>query len=439
MFIELVKDALGQKPGYRFDTDDALANSLIEKGVAKRCEADPLAPAIAKSLETLVDGMNRALDAKVDSFLKEFATTLTKSRKNAVPAIFGNGNGDPKKTFGRFLIAVRTGDAKTLEEMGSHRVEWSDGVKAAMNTNTGTQGGYAVPTEFYGRLMAIAAEKGIVRKRATIIPMKARTIEVPSLDHTTAPTAGDSAFLGGLVARWTEEGNSLNQTEPQLKQVPLTNHELSGYSKLSNSFMDDEAVGLEQFLYKLMGDAIAWHEDYAFLRGDGVGKPLGPVNWTGLISVTRSAASAFAVADAAGMLARFLPGWDRASTCWAVHPTVLAKLFQMSESGTGSDLMIVDRGSDAPTMSLLGIPVEVTEKLPGLNTAGDILLGNWSHYLLGDRGQVEIAYSEHAGFTTNQTFWRFVTRVGGQPWLRDKVTLADASNSLSSFVTLAAG
>src|SRR3712207_9265777 len=62
---------------------------------------------------------------------------------------------------------------------------------------------------------------------------------------------------------------------------------------------------------------------------------------------------------------------------------------------------------------------------------GDVLLLDLQHYLLGDRQQIEIAFSEHVAFLNNQGVWRFVSRVDGQPWLRDKVTLADASTTLS--------
>ena len=65
-------------------------------------------------------------------------------------------------------------------------------------------------------------------------------------------------------------------------------------------------------------------------------------------------------------------------------------------------------------------------------------LSDFQHYLIGDRQQVEIAFSEHVAFLTNQSVWRFVSRVGGMPWLRDKVTLADASSTLSPFVSVAA-
>jgi HK97 family phage major capsid protein len=87
---------------------------------------------------------------------------------------------------------------------------------------------------------------------------------------------------------------------------------------------------------------------------------------------------------------------------------------------------------------LAGLPLFVTEKLPALGTAGDIMLCDWSQYLIGDRQQLEVAFSEHVAFLNNQTVWRFVNRVGGMPWLKDKVTLQDATSTLSPFVGLAA-
>jgi HK97 family phage major capsid protein len=143
------------------------------------------------------------------------------------------------------------------------------------------------------------------------------------------------------------------------------------------------------------------------------------------------------LADAANMLARLLPGYDPRSTVWAIHPTVLPKLMTMSS--TAGNVVWIDNARERPQMALFGIPVAVTEKLPALNTLGDVLLLDLRHYLVGDRQQIEIAYSEHVAFLNNQGVWRFVARVDGQPWMRDKVTLADASNTLSPFVGLAAG
>jgi HK97 family phage major capsid protein len=348
--------------------------------------------------------------------LADFAKSQQLSRKNAAQLIFGHDQADPKgKSFGDWLVCVRKNDWRTLER--KYQSFPSDG-KSALNTSVGTQGGYLVPTEFTDKLLQTASEKSVVRPRATLIPMASRAVQVPCLDSTTVPASSDSAFLGGIVARWTEESVTFNETEPIFRQVELVAHELSGYSRVSNSLLEDSAIGLEQLLITLFGRAIAWHEDHAFLRGDGVGKPLGILNSNALISVARSAASAFALEDAATMLARLMPGWAPSSTVWAMHPTVAGELFQMV---------------------LFGITVVITEKLPALNTLGDVLLLDLHHYLIGDRREVEIAFSEHVAFTSNQGAWRFVARVDGQPWLRSPITLNDGSSTLSPFVGLAAG
>jgi HK97 family phage major capsid protein len=440
MFLQLLRDFLGHRVGERLEVPDADAQALIQSGIATAVTDDPLGPLIQASLDRALAGLSGQVQSSVDSLLGDYASAASRSRKNAIPAIFGPGNsGDLKHTFGRFLLAVRHNDRKTLDEMGSRFIEW-DTVeqKATMSTQGGTTGGYLVPTEFHDRLMQLVAERSVVRPRATVIPMAGREMEIPAIDVTTPPTAGDTAMLGGVIARWTEEGAPLTQSEPALKQIKLTNYELSGYSKVSNSLLADaQAVGLDALLMQLFSRTIAWYEDYAFLRGNGVGKPLGILEWPGLVAVTRSGASAVALNDIAAMYARLLPAATDRNLVWAVHPTVLVKLLTMSQGD--NVLMLGNDVRNQPRWRILGHEVVVSEKLPTLNTEGDILLMDLSHYLIGDRQQIEIAYSEHVAFLSNQSVWRFVSRVAGQPWLRDKVTLADASSTLSPFVALADG
>ena len=83
----------------------------------------------------------------------------------------------------------------------------------------------------------------MVRPRATVIPMTSRSLQVPYLDVTNTPNAGDTAFFGGLVGRWTEEASTLNETEPTFRQLELVAHELSGYSLMSNALLADNAIG----------------------------------------------------------------------------------------------------------------------------------------------------------------------------------------------------
>jgi len=440
MFIELIENYLGQPKGERIDVSEADAKTLIESGKAKALSGNPIQDIITQNFEKSFNSMTEVFNKTLDNALQQFASDQSKSRKNATPAIFGeNGNGDTKKNFGDWLLCVRRNDQKRLSETyNSHFSSWEgENEKVAMSGDSGATGGYTVPAEFVPRLLQLASENAVVRPRATTIPMSSRSVHIPTLDVTTAQSAGDTAMFGGLVARWTEEAATITETEPSFKQIELVAHELSGYSKISNALLADNAVGLESLLMSLFGRAIGWHEDYAFLRGNGVGKPQGALNAGALISVTRSAANAFDLEDAAGMIGRLLPGWDPMHTVWAIHPTVLVKLFQMNDAE--GNIIFIDNARDRPQMVLFGIPVAVTEKLPALNTLGDVLLMDLQHYVVGDRQQIEIAFSEHVAFLNNQGTWRFVSRVDGQPWVRSAITLSDASSTLSPFVGLAAG
>lgn len=439
MWVKLKAVWKGKPVGELIDVAEDDAGLLAKAGIAEAASGDPTAQlvqdAIAKSISAITGQMTTAFD----TVMKDFAKAMTLSQKGAAAKIFGeNGPGDPKKSFGAFLLAVAKRDTKALDEMGSKYQDWSGAESKDLNSQTGTAGGFTVPVHFMPKLMMLSAEGSIVEKRATIIPMTSKVTEIPCLNQTTAPTAGETAFFGGVQANWTEEAAALGQEEPNFKQTRIEAYELSGFSYLSNTLLADNAVGLEAVLVQLFGGAVGWHKDRAFFRGTGAGQPLGILNWAGLKSVARSAASAFALADSAKMYAGLLRTAN-SGYYWAAHPTIIEKLLQMTAGNTGSNLIYLDNARETPQYVLHGYPVEITEKLPALNTPGDILLCNGPQYVIGDRQGLEIAYSEHFRFTNNQGTWRFVTRVGGRPWMDNLITLSDASSTLSPFVALSAG
>jgi HK97 family phage major capsid protein len=169
MFVQLKKPFQGQTPGARIDVAESDGKTLIDAGIAEAVQGDPLAPLLQKSMEGMLASLTDTLNQTIDAALKQFAAAQTKSRKNAVPAIFGDGgSGDTKKTFGQFLLAVRHKNAALLEEMGSRFCEWEGPTqKTAMSTQTGTTGGYLVPTEFYAKLMSLVTEMSVVRPIAS--------------------------------------------------------------------------------------------------------------------------------------------------------------------------------------------------------------------------------------------------------------------------------
>src|SRR5262249_30901902 len=142
--------------------------------------------------------------------------------------------------------------------------------------------------------------------------------------------------------------------EPQFKMMELKAHELSGYAVSSNVLLQDAAFGLERYLMKLFGTAIGWFEEYAFLQGNGVGKPLGVLNSPALLSFTRASGNQVQYTDVAKMLSRLLPASQKRAI-WACSPYVLYQLVQL-EDAAGRIVWVPNNGGaqDSPPGTLFG-------------------------------------------------------------------------------------
>jgi len=422
---------------------DELKKQYAAKVAEAKAAADAKSYTQADSLLNEVDVLKKQIDEKeaeqraetdlVSRVLKRFEDEP--ALRNAGYVSTSGGMSDKKAvSFADFLLAIRRDDKKRLHEIYHSRSADDEPDGKALGEQSGTAGGYLVPQQFTAELYQIAAEDSIVRPRAFPYPMTARTAVLPMLDQTTAPTAGNTAFYGGLIAGWLEEAAAVTEREPKFRQMSLTAWKLGGYTKVSAELREDSAIALEALLRRLFGGAIGWYEDFAFLRGNGVGKPLGVETAPATISVTRLAAGAdFELADVRGMMKRLVPSSHKKAV-WVVHPFIIDSLLQLSTTNTVV-AWAPDVTKGAPA-TLYGLPVLFSEKMAASGTAFDVLLADWSYYVIGDRKMLEIAFSEHAFFTNDQVAWRFTHRVDGQPWLNAAITLADGTNTVSPFVSL---
>ncbi len=336
------------------------------------------------------------------------------------------------KSFGDFCVAVMRGDTKRLSQVYKS-------TKAELAETSGETGGYLVPTEHSREIMRVATENAFVRPRARIIPMTSRDFDMPALDYS-GTDAGEPHSLGGVVMNWTEEGGAKTETEPTFDNIALKYHELSGYTVASNMLRQD-APGLEALLTQLFGTAIGWFEDWAFLNGSGSGQPLGVFN-AGCLLAEVAASSTFVLSDAAAMLEMFMSSTPSAGV-WVMHPKVLHLLIAMADgSGAANNLIWQPNARESVPATLFGKPIIFSEKMPVLPpgtsaaTKGGVLLADFSYYLIGDRKQIAIDFSEHYKFIENKGTWRVCEYVDGQPWMKSYRTLADGSTQVSPFVTL---
>jgi HK97 family phage major capsid protein len=327
------------------------------------------------------------------------------------------------------------GEAPT-EVKHTGKTEWEQ--KVTMQGGVGAYGGFLIPTEFLAQLQAVTPADNPWRARATVIPMRRRQINIPVLDQTTT-TAGIAHWFGGIQAYWTEEGGTKSQADAKFRQIELVAHKLICYTRTTDELLDDSAIGLDAFLRGPLGfaGAIRWYEEYAFLRGTGAGQPLGVINAGATIAVTPTTSPpipANIYTDLVSMVESFLPG---ANGVWFINQRHMSDLWLMNGPAGNASYVWGNAQAGMPP-NLLGYPFIFTEKLPPPGTAGSILLADPRYYLIGDRQATTIDSTNIERFRYDETSWRAVHRVDGQPWLSTPLTLEDGVTTVSPFVVLGA-
>ena len=373
----------------------------------------------------LLDAMNERLSGAINEAVKRL------EEKAAVGWVTPDGGTKDAelKSFSDYLVAIRRNDAKRLETVY--------GVKA-LNEQDGSEGGYLVPPEFRNTLLEAADAASFLgalgARGPQRIPMTARTLTFPALDQTITPATGSSAMTAGVTSYWTGEGANITPTEPTFANVTLNAHKLAAYTKASMELTADSATGIQVLLSRLFGMEIAKRREHAFLRGDGVGKPLGILSAPAALSVTRgTGAAVYETADITGMVSKLLPV-SKGRAVWVCHPQTPPGLSTL-DFGQGTVTFSTITGGQSGT--LYGLPVYESEFMSAPGTAFDLALIDWTYYLHGDRQQLTIAASEHVNFISDEMTWKVTTRMDGQPWLKNNIKLSDGANTtVSPFVYL---
>lgn len=356
-----------------------------------------------------------------------------------IPTSFGSSGGSvasqlfgtPTETrgfssFGDFLECVDGGRYDTR-------------LVASNKTGVDSEGGFLVPQVFANAFIDAVVENTVLASRVRRFPMTSDTLHISGFDGNDH----SSTLFGGIMAAWEEELGTLTEQAPTTRRVSFNARKLAVLTQASNELVSD-ASAYERMLGNALVQATAWKLDYALLRGTGAGQPLGCVNSDSKIEVAKESSQTpdtIWYANVVKMFARLHPMCYK-SAIWVINPTCITELMQMDmHASAGSDSLVGDnqyipfRESDGK-FTLFGRPVEVTEKLPTLGDAGDIILVDPQCYALAMRQEIVVEKSAHAGFASDSSYYRAKMRCDGRP-LWGKVMTPNTGDTLSWCVTLA--
>lgn len=320
-------------------------------------------------------------------------------------------------------------------KMENHRKIVKELVNAA-GSNVPADGGFLIPEQLRSEIMQLSLEGAVVRPYATVIPMSTLSVPIPAVDETSRVTN----LFGGIQFFWTPESGAGQDTSAKFSQIELVAKKLMGYAGIPNELLADAAAFLAWFSQAFPA-AHGWFEDIAFLAGDGVKKPLGITQGPGAVSVTRGNASHIGYDDIVQMYARMYPTSMR-NARWVASIDTFPELAELSFTPAGGStpvpVMLWQMNAvGKPELQVLGRPIEFTEKVGPLGSKSDLGLFDFSQYLIGDRRAMSLESSNDYLFGTDNTAYRMLSRVDGQPWLRKAITPHNGSTkTLSPYVVL---
>lgn len=250
---------------------------------------------------------------------------------------------------------------------------------------------------------------------------------MPALDQSgTEP----GHMFGGMNFSWIEEGGEKPETDANLKAITLTPHEIAGFVTVTDKLLRNWQASAA-FIENLMRGGVNAAEDYAFLRGNGVTQPLGAINAPAMKYINRATANSVTYLDLVEMVARLL--MRGGTPVWSMPQGALTKIATLTDPE--GHYIWKANAVDGFAGTLLGYPVRWNNRNPLLGTKGDIILADWSYYLIKDGSGPFVAASEHVKFTSNKTVIKIFWNVDGAPWLHAPI-VEENGYEVSPFIGL---
>lgn len=405
-----------------FDAGDT-AGALALKGEMQtaRKDADEKRDLYQEMLNGSRPGLAQAADPAMQLMPQAMQAAQVQVVRDAADQPFENS--------GQFFIAVKNAalypgrsDARLLPMKVQDVTGMSEGDPSS--------GGYLLTPEVSQPIVEKMYNDGEILARITKDPIgpNSNSIIYNGIDETSRV---DGSRFGGVRGYWVAEGGTITATKPKFRQFEVKPKKVAALCYATDEQLKDLA-NLQSWLGRVVPGELRFKAEDAIFEGDGVGKPLGITKAKCLVSQTRVDASKVTYADVIGMWSRrYAAAKDYV---WLINQDVTPQLDSMYlASGIPANFVTY---SPEGVMRIKGAPVIESEYCQSLGTIGDIVLASFSQYQAADKGGVEAASSIHVQFVTDETAFRFIYMIDGQPSWGSALTPLHGSNTVSPFVAL---
>ena len=357
--------------------------------------------------------------------------------KTKVPAKSSSGNSshEPYLSLGEMCRDVAASEiGRNLHSFPRLRAA------AGGNEALPAEGGFLVEPEMAEDLLARVYDTGLIASRLQRVPLSKPTANGIKFFTSDESSRADGSRWGGVQGYWVNEASSVTATKPKFRRVELILNKLMATCYATDELLED-AAALDMVLKRAFAEEILFKVENSVVNGLGAGELRGIVTSEATIVVPKDTGDSGATISTNDVLAMFARFWAPSiqDGVWLVNSNVLPALFPLTVgSGTAAQFLYMQPSGGGRYGTMLGLPVLPCEYGAVLGTPGDIILADLSQYVVTDKGAPSAARSIHVNFLTDESVFRFVYRVDGEPVWNRPVTPKNGTNTQSPFVILAA-
>lgn len=312
---------------------------------------------------------------------------------------------------------------------------------SGLNETVGSDGGFLVQQDFTNNLLQETFQTGVLVSRVRRMPVSgnANGIKINGVDETSRA----STRYGGIVGYWEGEADEKTKSKPKFRKIELNLQKLIGLCYATDELLQD-AAALETFIRQAFVGEFGFLLDDAIINGTGTGQPMGILNSGCLVTVSKETGQKAATVVAENIVKMYSRRFASMTNnyVWLYNQNIEPQLFTMSLAvGTGGIPVYMPPGglNNAPYGMLMGRPAIAIEQAASLGTVGDIIFADLSDgYVLAEKGGIQSDMSIHVRFLYDESVFRFVLRVDGQPVRASALTpyKGGATATQSHFIAL---
>ncbi|NLS79690.1 MAG: phage major capsid protein [Chloroflexi bacterium] len=316
-------------------------------------------------------------------------------------------------------------------------------VKAlGLNVGAPSEGGYLVEPTYANALLERVYHTGDLLPRCNReykLDPESTSIKIPYIDETSR---ADGQRWGGIMSYWAEEAGTVAASKPKIGRQELELKKLFALMYATDELLRNASM-LETLVKRVVPLELAFRAEDAVINGPGGGRPLGILHAPCTIVVPKEATQGqdtIVAENVINMWSR-LWGQSRKNAVWLISQDIEPQLFALSLTvgDTAIPMYLPANGlAGAPYATLFTRPVIPCEYCSKLGEVGDIILADLGEYALIDKSPIRADSSIHVEFLTDQTAFRWIYYMDGQPTWHAPLTPKNQGPTQSPFVVLEA-